>query len=242
MPGNLLCSLHNVPKLDNAFFTGTFMVYGNGKKYFFAMGTLDTAGHELGHGVVQEFGPLVYQGESGALNESYADICGACFEFFMYEKNPQLAGKSDWLQGEDSGNEIAVMGNMMDPHQSNPPQPAAYQNDPYWGDPNSRDDDGYVHGNSGLGNYIFYLVATNVFGASLPVAPNPWAPTWNLWLEVLKILRPRSRYTQFRDVLLQAASRFNPEHPITEPLQAILLKVNLGPNVRSKWRPRGPLF
>ena len=79
---NVLISLHNVKKLDNAFWTGEYMVYGNGDNMFYPLGTIDIGGHEAGHGLVQSAAGLKYQGHSGALNESFADVIGVCFEFF----------------------------------------------------------------------------------------------------------------------------------------------------------------
>lgn len=75
----ILVSVHNVPKLDNAFYTGDFMVYGNGDKTFLPFGCLDVTGHELGHGLVQTIAGLEYKGHSGALNESFADVLGVSF-------------------------------------------------------------------------------------------------------------------------------------------------------------------
>ncbi|MBK7856266.1 MAG: M4 family metallopeptidase [Bacteroidetes bacterium] len=45
--------------------------------------SIDIVGHEFTHGVVQYSAGLVYQGESGALNESFADIFGECIEFLF---------------------------------------------------------------------------------------------------------------------------------------------------------------
>ena len=45
-------------------------------------GGLDVAGHEMTHGVIQSTANLVYQDQSGALNESMADVFGA-----MIDKN-----------------------------------------------------------------------------------------------------------------------------------------------------------
>lgn len=40
-------------------------------------GSLSVIGHELSHAVVQFSGGLVYRDQSGALNESFADVFGA---------------------------------------------------------------------------------------------------------------------------------------------------------------------
>ena len=54
------------------------------------------AGHEYTHGVDNYTAELVYQDESGALDESFADIFG-----FMVEQFTE-GGVSDWLMGEDA--------------------------------------------------------------------------------------------------------------------------------------------
>ncbi len=77
-------------QMDNAFWNGEAMFYGNGKDYFTALPkALDVAGHEISHGVIQNTANLRYQGESGALNESFADIFGAMID------------RDDWKIGED---------------------------------------------------------------------------------------------------------------------------------------------
>ena len=42
-------------------------------------------GHEMSHGVVQFSGGLDYQGQSGALNESFADVFGAMIRQYRRE-------------------------------------------------------------------------------------------------------------------------------------------------------------
>ena len=55
------------------------MAYGDGDGQTFIRFTksLDVVGHELTHGVVSHECNLVYQGESGALNEHFADVFGS---------------------------------------------------------------------------------------------------------------------------------------------------------------------
>ncbi|HEY6170965.1 MAG TPA: M4 family metallopeptidase, partial [Candidatus Kapabacteria bacterium] len=63
--------------MDNAFWTGRLMVYGDGAADFKALaGGLDVAGHEMTHGVIEHTANLVYEFQSGALNESCADVFG----------------------------------------------------------------------------------------------------------------------------------------------------------------------
>ena len=55
----------------NAFWNGTQMFYGDG----FAVAD-DVVGHEMTHGVIDQYSELFYWGQSGAMNESIADIMG----------------------------------------------------------------------------------------------------------------------------------------------------------------------
>ncbi|MFQ5639428.1 MAG: M4 family metallopeptidase [bacterium] len=63
--------------MGNAFWSGNVMAYGDGNALFkpLAVG-LDVAGHELTHGVIQHTVNLEYKFQSGALNESLADVFG----------------------------------------------------------------------------------------------------------------------------------------------------------------------
>ena len=57
--------------MDNAFWNGRVMAYGDGDVFFKPLaGALDVAGHEMTHGVIEHSAGLVYQFQSGALNES----------------------------------------------------------------------------------------------------------------------------------------------------------------------------
>ena len=58
------------------------MAYGDGDGTSFIefSGDLDVVGHELSHGVTEATSNLIYQNESGALNESFSDIMGTAVE------------------------------------------------------------------------------------------------------------------------------------------------------------------
>ncbi len=143
--------------MDNAYWNGRMMFYGNGKDLFIAplAKSLDVAGHEITHGVVQSTANLEYYGEPGALNESFADIFGVVIE-----------GKN-WTLGEDvldrSVIRTGALRDMSDPNNGGSSlsdvgyQPKLYRNR-YTGD----QDNGGVHINSGIPNYVFYLFATEI--------------------------------------------------------------------------------
>lgn len=141
--------------LDNAFWNGSSMFYGNGRDAFFPLAaSLDVAAHEMSHGVIQNTSNLEYQGESGALNESFADVFGV------------LVDRDDWLLGEDVVKQnvfpSGALRSMQNPNNGgNRLGDRGWQpdhvDDQYFGD----QDNGGVHINSGIVNHAFYLFASN---------------------------------------------------------------------------------
>jgi Zn-dependent metalloprotease len=74
----LTSSVHFGQTYADAFWDGSQMVFGDGNTIF-ANPTkcLEIVGHELTHGVIQWTAGLLYAGQSGALNESIADVFGS---------------------------------------------------------------------------------------------------------------------------------------------------------------------
>ena len=134
--------------MDNAFWNGRFMVYGDGDQAFTPLaGGLDVAAHEMTHGVVQHTAGLVYQFQSGALNESFADVFGA------------LLDPDDFLIGEDvmRPGVGAALRDLLNPNNpqvlsSQPASMAQYQN------LSADQDNGGVHVNSGIPNRAAALI------------------------------------------------------------------------------------
>ncbi|MGK0317494.1 MAG: Zn-dependent metalloprotease, partial [Saprospiraceae bacterium] len=142
--------------LGNAFWNGIAMFYGNGDNAFKPLARgLDVAGHEMSHGVVQSTANLQYQGESGALNESFADIFGAMID------------RDDWLIGEDVVNTSAfpsgALRSLQDPHNgaSTGNFNAGWQPRTYSERFTGSQDNGGVHINSGIVNWAFFKFANS---------------------------------------------------------------------------------
>jgi Zn-dependent metalloprotease len=79
-------------------------------------GSLEVLGHELGHAIIDKLIPplgFVYDGESGALDEAFADIMGTSIEFSL---QPYVA---DWTIGEDIGIGGTIKRNMKNTVDSN---------------------------------------------------------------------------------------------------------------------------
>lgn len=143
--------------LNAAYFGDGVMVYGEGlppgytaggQYWDYVAGALDIVAHELGHGVTEYTSDLIYEGEPGALNESYSDILGASTEFFFHDRgNGNLRG--DWLMGEDVIRPGGIR-NMANPRSVGDPD---HYSNRYTGD----DDNGGVHINSAIPNLAFVL-------------------------------------------------------------------------------------
>lgn len=148
------------------------MVYGMGdQSNFNPFVAVDIEGHEFSHLVISNNGNggLTYQGESGALNESFADIFGTCIEFYA---KPSTA---NWTLFEDFTLIPPYYArSMSNPNSGLEGKPDTYQGQ-YWKSPtNLSDDNGGVHMNSGVQNYWFYLLSqggsgTNDLGNSYTV-------------------------------------------------------------------------
>ena len=97
--GRLLATVHYGLDYDNAFWNGERMVFGDGDGEVFRGFTrsLTVIAHELAHGIVEASGGLLYRDQSGALNESIADVFGALTEQHFLG---QTAGEASWLVGE----------------------------------------------------------------------------------------------------------------------------------------------
>ncbi|MFC7430465.1 MULTISPECIES: M4 family metallopeptidase [unclassified Agrococcus] len=178
----LLATVHYGEAYDNAFWNGERMVFGDGDGRVFLgfTGAVDVIGHELAHGLVQATTDLVYQGQSGALNESVADVIGSLAKQHALG---QTTDEADWLVGAGLFAE-GVQGIALrslrapgtaydDPALGRDPQPATMAD--YV---ETSSDNGGVHINSGIPNHAFYLAATAIGGRA-------WEHAGLVWLDVL---------------------------------------------------------
>jgi Zn-dependent metalloprotease len=140
----------------NAAWTGTQLVYGDG----FSRAD-DVVAHEYTHGVIERTANLFYYMQSGALNESIADIFGETVDLQNGRGNDAPAAR--WLIGEDVPG-VGAIRNMIDPNQ--------------FGDPGRSgerqcllSDNGGVHTNSGIPNHGFALMVDggSYNGTVLPI-------------------------------------------------------------------------
>lgn len=203
--GTLPATVHYGDRYDNAFWNGERMVFGDGDGEVFTGFTqsLSVIAHELTHGVVEYSGGLDYVGQSGALNESLADVFGALTE---QHAAGQSAGEASWLIGEGIFTE-AVQGTAL---RSLAAPGTAYDDDVLGRDPqpgHMRDyvstsaDNGGVHINSGIPNKAFHLVATALGG-------HAWERAGGIWYRVMTggTLTPSADFVEFAEATLTVAT------------------------------------
>ena len=146
---NLFSIIHYDQNLANAFWNGIYMVYGDGDGSTFSeLGAcLDVVAHELTHGVVETTAGLAYRNQSGALNESFADIMAA------------MVDREDWLIGEDCTlRSPGYLRSMSAPARGLGFQPGHMNEFQHLPDTEAGDWGG-VHVNSGIPNRAAYLAA-----------------------------------------------------------------------------------
>jgi Zn-dependent metalloprotease len=197
-------TVHYSRQYDNAFWNGMQMVYGDGDGELFQRFTkcLDVIGHELTHGVTQYEASLKYQGQPGALNESFSDVFGVLVKQW---KLGQTAAQADWLIGAGllarGVNGVALRSMKApgtaydDPQLGKDPQPDHMHN--YY---RGSDDNGGVHINSGIPNRAFYLTATALGGKA-------WERAGRIWYDALcNRLHPSSTFADAAKATIHCAS------------------------------------
>ena len=157
--------VHYSTNYFNAFWDGARMTYGDGSSNTNGgkpLTAIDVCGHEITHGMTSKTANLVYQRESGALNEGFSDIFGNTIERWA---RPTQAS---WTLGEDFS---YVIRNMANPNAYS--QPDTYMGT-YWkatttsgcASPNQVNDYCGVHTNSGVLNFWYYLLVTGGSGTN----------------------------------------------------------------------------
>jgi bacillolysin len=160
--GSLINVVHYKINLNNAFWNGMFMTYGDGDGVMFSnlAGGFDVIAHEMTHGVTNKTANLIYELQPGALNEAVSDIFAS------------IADSTNWMIGEDVYTPAIVgdaLRNMQDPHNGHlsgdPEWQPAHMSEFVFLANDSDHDHGGVHVNSGIINKSFYNLAS-VIGRS----------------------------------------------------------------------------
>src|ERR1043165_8752037 len=198
--------VHRGTRYNNAFWNGEAMVFGDGDNRIFTDFTksLDVIAHELTHGVNQHSAGFEYHNQSGALDESCADVFGSLVKQWVLK---QTAAQADWLIGvevftpdigADALRSLKAPGTAYDNALlGKDPQPDHMRNFAVMTDDEDNDFGG-VHINSGIPNKAFYLVATNIGGFA-------WEAPGRIWYEALKGSNVNTTFQEFADTTFEKA-------------------------------------
>jgi Zn-dependent metalloprotease len=191
-------TVHYQNRFNNAFWNGEQMVYGDGdgKLFLSFTGAIDVIGHELTHGVTQYAVPggLVYEDQSGALNESISDVFGSLVKQWSLK---QSAEQADWLIGAGimAPSVGKALRSMADPGNTaitwsgddQPKTMAGYI------------ENGDVHTNSGIPNHAFYAAAIALKG-------NAWDKAGPIWYKALALLTPNATFADMAKATAESAA------------------------------------
>jgi Zn-dependent metalloprotease len=153
-------------------------------------GSLDITAHEFQHGVTEYTAALIYENQSGALNEAYSDLF-TC-----------MVDDDDWTVGEDvTIRDPGFVRDLADPTRGLPPAPLPRNMSEYRDLPNTYDGDyGGVHINMSIPSHAGYLMAEgleNSIGRDY---------TEQIWYRALtSCLTPESQFGDARRCTIQAA-------------------------------------
>lgn len=204
--GPTASTIHFGRRYANAFFNGSQMIYGDGNDILgHFTESVSVIVHELSHGVTASTGALLYQGQSGALNESFSDVIGCVAEQWS---RGQSFDKATWLVGEECllpGVKGVAIRSMKAPGSAfddprlggQDPQPADMS-----GYIDTTDDNGGVHLNSGIPNHAFYRVCEQLGG-------NSWDKAANVWFDTMAgpDIRPDCDFNTFASLTIAVAAK-----------------------------------
>ena len=205
----VVATVHYGRNYDNAFWDSRQLVFGDGDGRVFARFTkpIDVCAHEFTHAVTEYAAGLVYQGQSGALNESVSDVFAACLKQRLLG---QTAEAADWLIGEG-----LFLPTVKGVALRSMKAPGTAYDDPVLGrDPQvgsmadyveTNQDNGGVHLNSGIPNRAFHLAAVALGG-------NAWESAGRIWYAALTSgLSPLTDFATFAAATVTAAADVSDE-------------------------------
>lgn len=142
----LIMRVHYGQGYENAYWDGKQMTFGDGYALLYPLVSLGVTAHEISHGFTEQHSDLIYEGQSGGLNESFSDMAAQAAEVYAGATPSWMLGEE--ILKEDSG--IKAMRYMDKPSRDGSSIDTATE---YFEGLN-------VHYSSGVYNRLFYLLAT----------------------------------------------------------------------------------
>lgn len=175
--------------------------YWNGRAIFYGANypkADDIVGHEMTHGVIERIPGLIYLDQSGAINESLADIVGE-----IIDHRTGTDDDSAFLLGEAMG---FAFRSMKSPTTYD--QPDRMTSTRWYA---GHEDAGGVHTNSGVGNKAFHLISQGgTFNgrtiAGIDAGDPGLAKSARLWTQVIATIPAFAEYDDLATVLEQSCA------------------------------------
>jgi pseudolysin len=191
-------------KMENAYWDGKVMVFGDGGKEFYPLVSMGVGAHEISHGFTEQHSNLEYYGQSGGLNEAFSDMASQAAEFYS-------TGQNTWQIGAEimKENETALR-YMDEPTKdclpgSKPGDECSISNAKNY----SSDLD--VHFSSGVFNKMFYLLSTSpmwntkkAFDVMVLANTNYWTATDNFSAAACGVVDATKKYGYNVDAVMKA--------------------------------------
>ena len=204
-----MITVNNDPTIScpNARWNGTYAGYCDGTA------TDDVIAHEWGHAYTEYTSGLIYQYQSGALNESYSDVWGETIDLinnYMDEgenlsvrTTTACSGSLRWKVGEDATSFGGAIRDMWNPNCNGDPAKVLDAANYYCGTADS----GGVHTNSGVTNHLYALLVDGGTYNGYTMTGMGFVKAAHLWWRAQKnYLTATSDFANFADALEASAN------------------------------------
>lgn len=204
-----MITVNNDPTIScpNARWNGTYAGYCDGTA------TDDVIAHEWGHAYTEYTSGLIYQYQSGALNESYSDVWGETIDLinnYMDEgenlsvrTTAACSGSLRWKMGEDATAFGGAIRDMWNPNCNGDPAKVLDAANYYCGTA----DAGGVHTNSGVTNHLYALLVDGGTYNGYTMTGMGFVKAAHLWWRAQKnYLTATSDFANFADALEASAN------------------------------------
>lgn len=141
----LVMHVHYGQGYENAFWDGSTMNFGDGATMFYPLVDSNVVAHEVSHGFTEQHSGLIYDHQSGGINEAFSDMAGEALEQYVYHQ-------VDWQVGAS----IVKQENTALRYFDQPSRDGSSIDNA-----NQYYDGIDVHHSSGVYNRMFYLLATS---------------------------------------------------------------------------------
>lgn len=205
-----MITINNNPNIDcpNANWNGVTANYCTGTA------ADDVVAHEWGHAYTEYTSGLIYQYQSGALNESYSDVWGETIDILNnYEDEGENlsvrtttacnSGSIRWKMGEDATAFGAPIRDMWNPNCNGDPGRVLDTANYFCG----TTDSGGVHSNSGVTNHLYALLVDGGTYNGYTMTGLGFVKAAHLWWRAQRnYLTATSDFSNFADALEAAAN------------------------------------